>query len=275
MFTLNCKGRLLVIDSPVIMGIINVTPDSFYEASRYQGIDAILNQAEKMLKEGAVILDIGGQSTRPGSKVVVMEEELKRIIPAIESLHFNFPDAFISVDSYHADVALAAVQAGASIINDISGGSFDNQMIKVASGLQVPFVCMHLKGNEESMHKHPTYENVTGEVLDYFIEKTDKLRRAGVVDVILDPGFGFSKNSEHNFRLLKDLNCFTILEKPIMVGLSRKSTVYRTLDVTAGEALNGSTVLHTISLLHGASILRVHDVKEAKEVIKLVEAYKG
>ena len=274
MFTLNCKGKLLVIESPVIMGILNATPDSFYEGSRVLDINGSLRTAEKMLKDGAMILDIGGQSTRPGSKAVGTAEELKRIIPAITALNQHFPEAYISVDSYDAEVAAEAVHAGASIVNDVSGGSFDEHMITTISRLQTPFICMHVKGNHETMHKNPSYQNVTIEVLDYFIEKTNQLKVAGVKDVIIDPGFGFSKNKEHNFQLLRELNSLSILDKPVMIGLSRKSTIYKTLGITAEEALNGSTVLHTMALLNGANILRVHDVKEAKEAVRLVEVYR-
>src|SRR5687768_7881121 len=188
MFTLNCKGRLVVIDKPIVMGIINTTPDSFYEGSRFQGVDGVLKQVEKMYKEGAVIVDIGGQSTRPGSKPVGPDEELQRVIPAIESLHFNFPELIISIDTYHAQVAKEAVAAGAGMVNDISGGSFDGKMIATCGGLQVPFVCMHIKGDANTMHQAPSYERLTEEVMDYFIEKIDDCRAAGITDIIVDPG---------------------------------------------------------------------------------------
>jgi dihydropteroate synthase len=272
MFTLNCKGRLLPIDTPVIMGIINMTPDSFYEGSRFGNIDEILHEADKMLNEGAGILDIGGQSTRPGSKAVGIAEELKRILPAIESIHHRFPEAYLSVDSYQAEVAREAVAAGADLINDISGGSFDPLMYETIAQLKVPYICMHVKGSQQTMHANPYYDDVTTEVLDYFIGRLTEVKNAGINDVIVDPGFGFSKNQEHNFKLLRELNCFSILGKPVMVGLSRKSTIYKTLNITAADALNGSTVLHTIALLRGANILRVHDVKEAMEAVKLVQA---
>jgi dihydropteroate synthase len=264
-----------VIDQPVVMGIINTTPDSFYEGSRFQGVDGVLKQAEKMYKEGAVIVDIGGQSTRPGSIAVSAEEEMQRVIPAVESLHFNFPELIISVDTYHAPVATEAVAAGAGMVNDISGGSFDNTMLETCAALQVPYVCMHIKGDVGTMHKAPSYDRLTEEVIDYFIEKTDACRSAGIIDIILDPGFGFSKNIQHNFELLKNLRLLKILQKPLLVGLSRKSSIYKTLGTSAEEALNGTTVMNTISLLNGADILRVHDVKEAMEAIKLVRGYEG
>lgn len=261
------------MDFPVIMGIINVTPDSFYEGSRFQDTDHMVQQAEEMLKAGAAILDIGAQSTRPGSKQIGVDEELRRLTNVIDSLHRHFPSAIISIDTYHAEVAVEAVAAGATIVNDISGGSMDPAMIETVGRLQVPYICMHIKGTPENMHQHPTYENVTMEVLDYFIQKTAECKNAGIHDVIIDPGFGFGKTIAHNFTLLHNLPVFSVLQKPILVGLSRKSTVYKTLEVTADEALNGTTVINTIALLKGANILRVHDVKEAAEAVKLVTAY--
>lgn len=273
MFTINCRGRLLVLDSPMIMGIINVTPDSFYEGSRFQATDHIVQQAEEMLKAGANILDIGAQSTRPGSKQAGADEELRRLTGTVESLHRHFPSAIISIDTYHAKVAVEAVSAGATIVNDISGGSMDPSMIETVGRLQVPYICMHIKGTPENMHQNPTYENVTLEVLDYFIQKTAECRNAGIHDIIIDPGFGFGKTIAHNFTLLHNLPVLSVLQKPILVGLSRKSTVYKTLGVTAAEALNGTTVMHTIGLLKNANILRVHDVREAVEAVKMVTAY--
>jgi dihydropteroate synthase len=275
MFTLNCNGSLLVVDKPVIMGIINVTPDSFYKESRFRGVDVILDQAEKMLNDGAAFIDIGAQSTRPGNKEAGIEEELSRLISAIDSMHRNFPDAIISVDTYHAKVARIAVGAGAAMVNDISGGNADPAMLTIVGSLHVPYVCMHIRGNPETMHEPADYENITREVMDYFITKIESCRLAGIHDVIIDPGFGFSKRSSQNFELLKNLSLLSVLEKPILAGLSRKSTIYKTLGVTAEDALNGTTVLNTISLLNGANILRVHDVKEAAEAIKLVKAYFG
>jgi len=273
MFTLNCKGRLLVVDKPLLMGIINTTPDSFYSSSRTEGTDASLQQAERMLKEGAIILDIGGQSTRPGSEKIRADEELKRVIAPIEAIHKNFPEAFISIDTYYSCVAAEAVAAGASLVNDISGGNMDTAMINTVAALQVPYVCMHMQGTPQTMQQNPEYENVTKEVLDFFIRKVDALHKAGVADVIIDPGFGFGKSIANNFTLLRNLTVFKMLNCPILLGVSRKSTIYKTLGISAEEALNGSTVLNTIGLINGASILRVHDVKEAAETIKLFEAY--
>lgn len=274
MFTLNCKGRLLVIDKPVVMGIINITPDSFYSGSRRQGTDAVLKQAEKMLNEGATILDIGGQSTRPGSEKLSAEQELERIIEPIAAINSHFPDTFISVDTYYAEVAKEAVAAGASIVNDISAGSIDNKMISTVAALRVPYVLMHMQGTPQTMQQQAVYENVTKEVLDFFIQKKDELQQAGIPDVIIDPGFGFGKTIAHNFELLRNLPVFKMLHAPLLLGISRKSTIYKTLDITAEQALNGTTVLNTIGLMNGAGILRVHDVKEAKEAITLFNNYR-
>ncbi len=273
MFTLNCKGRLLVIDSPIVMGIINTTPDSFYSGSRKSKVDEALQTAAQMLNDGAAILDIGGQSTRPGSEQISAAEELKRVIPIIEAIHKEFPESFISIDTYHATVAEHAVEAGASIVNDISGGMMDENMLATVANLKVPFVCMHIKGTPQNMQLQAVYENVTKEVLDFFIHQTEKCRLAGIHDVIIDPGFGFGKTIAHNFTLLKELNVFKMLQKPLLLGISRKSLIYKILGITAEEALNGTTVLNTIGLLKGANILRAHDVKEAMETIKLVSSY--
>ena len=269
MFTLNCKGRLLSLEKPLVMGIINITPDSFYEGSRYQGIEPVLHKAEMMLDQGAAILDIGGQSSRPGSEVVSMAEELARVVAPIEAIHQRFPDAVISIDTYYATVAAAAVAAGAGIVNDISGGSMDADMVPTVAHLNVPYVLMHMPGTPQTMQEHAKYDNVTTTVLDFMIAKLGVLRSAGIKDIIIDPGFGFGKTIGHNFALLRNLKAFSILECPLLLGISRKSTIYKTLGITADEALNGTTVLNTIGLLNGASILRVHDVKEAKEAIEL------
>lgn len=273
MFSLNCKGRLLVFDRPAVMGILNATPDSFYEGSRVQGGDDLLRTAEKMIKDGAAILDIGGQSTRPNAARVSEEEEMQRVIPAIERVHRHFPDQTISVDSFYASVVKKAVAAGASIVNDVSAGKLDEGLLPTVAGLGVPYVLMHMQGNPRTMQQKPAYKNVTLEVFDALSFKLKTLQQAGINDVIVDPGFGFGKTIAHNFQLLRELHFFQQLNKPIMVGLSRKGTVYKTLGVTAEEALNGTTVLHTIALLSGASILRAHDVKEAAEIVKLCQAY--
>jgi dihydropteroate synthase len=272
MFTLNCNGRLLVADKPLVMGIINATPDSFYAGSRQHTIDGILKQAEIMLQQGADILDIGGQSSRPGSIVVGEEEELKRVIDGIAALHDRFPRAFISVDTYYSKVAREAVAAGAGIINDISAGTIDADMFSMAASLKVPYVLMHMQGTPQTMQQSPQYDNVTREVLDFLIAKTELLKKAGVNDIIIDPGFGFGKTIAHNFELLSNLSVFKIISHPLLLGISRKSTISKTLGITAEEALNGTTVLNTIGLMNGADIIRVHDVKEAKEAIQLVDA---
>jgi len=255
------------------MGVINVTPDSFYSGSRQSTVDVALQKAEQMITEGTTILDLGGQSTRPNSKQISSEEEIERVCPIIEAVHQKFPDAIISVDTYYEFVAEQAVNAGASIVNDISGGTLDDKMLSTVAKLKVPYICMHMKGTPENMQQHAVYENVTKEVLDYFIERIDACKKAGINDVIIDAGFGFAKTIAHNFELLRNLPVFKMLEKPIIAGLSRKSTVYKTLGITAEEALNGTTVMNTLALINGANILRVHDVKEAVEAIKLVEKY--
>lgn len=273
MFTLNCNGKLLVIDKPIVMGIINATPDSFYPGSRIQHTDDILYKAENMLNDGAVILDVGGQSTRPGSEQVGAEEELKRVIPTIEAITKNFPKALISVDTFYASVLKAAVEAGANIANDVSAGSIDDELLPMVASLKVPYVLMHMKGHPQTMQMNPVYDNVVTEVFDALNIKKQELKQSGINDIIIDPGFGFGKTIQHNFQLLKGLSFFKEMEAPLLVGVSRKSTVYKTLQVTPEEALNGTTVLHTIALLNGASILRVHDVKEACEAIRLVNEY--
>jgi dihydropteroate synthase len=269
MFTLNCKGTLLVADQPLVMGIINATPDSFYDESRFSGTDKILSKAEKMIAEGADIIDIGGQSTRPGSEPLSDGEELRRVIEGIEAIHRQFPGVIISIDTYYATVAKETVQAGAAIVNDISAGNLDKQMIATVSELRVPYIAMHMKGVPANMHEKANYDNITREILDFFIQKKEECKSAGIHDIIIDPGFGFSKVADDNFELLRNLSAFKMLGLPILVGISRKSSIYKTLDVTAREALNGTTVLNTIALINQANILRVHDVREAKEAVKL------
>ena len=273
MFTLNCRGRMMVIKEPVVMGIINATPDSFYQGSRTHSTDAVLSRAEAMIMDGAAILDVGGQSTRPGSEQVGAEEEMKRVVPAIEAIARRFPQQVISVDTFYAAVAKAAIGAGASIVNDVSAGCMDEALIPTVAELKVPYVLMHMKGHPQTMQMNPTYEDVTLEVFDALNFKLAELTRAGIHDVIIDPGFGFGKTIRHNFTLLKRLSFFRQLQRPLLVGLSRKATVYKTLQTTAEQALNGTTVMHTIALLNGASLLRVHDVREAMEAIKLVREY--
>ena len=271
MFTLNCKGRLLVVDKPLVMGIINTTPDSFYEGSRTISIEQIIEKASEMVFEGADILDIGGQSTRPNSKKISVDEELKRILPGIEKIHKLFPETIISIDTFYAKVAKEAVQAGASIVNDISAGKMDEAMIETVAALGVPYVLMHMQGTPQAMQQNPVYKDVTKEILDFFIMQTQLLKQAGIKDIILDPGFGFGKTVQHNFELLRHFDLFKMLNYPLLAGLSRKSHIYKTLGIDVSDALNGTTVLNTISLLKGANILRVHDVKEARETITLLQ----
>jgi dihydropteroate synthase len=272
MFTLNCKGRLLEIESPIVMGIINVTPDSFYEGSRNTSVDAALKLAEQMMAEGATILDIGGQSTRPGSRQLSVQQEMDRVLPVIEKLSKQTPHSIISIDTFDSKIAKAAVAAGASIVNDISGGLLDDHMLSTVASLNVPYICMHMKGSPQTMQKLADYKNVVNQVMEYFVERITACKNAGIKDVIIDPGFGFAKMIQHNFQLLRSLEAFSIFNKPVLLGVSRKSTIYKTLNTTADEALNGTTVLHTIGLQKGASILRVHDVKPAMECIRLLNA---
>ncbi len=256
------------------MGIINATPDSFYKSDLHQGIDGILLLAKKMLDDGATILDIGGQSTKPNASKVSIQEEIDRVLPVIEKIKANFPDSILSVDTFESTVALAAINAGASMVNDVSGGQLDETMISTIGQLgNVPYVCMHSRGNAATMPQLTNYNDVTKDVLDYFIQKINECKVAGIKDVIIDVGFGFAKTVEQNFILLKNISLFKMLDKPILIGVSRKSSIYKTLRITADEALNGTTVLNTLALNNGANILRVHDVKEAVEAVKLMRVY--
>jgi dihydropteroate synthase len=273
MYTLNCKGKLLIIEKPLVMGIINITANSFYQGFLLQDTTQIVALASNMLQAGASILDIGGQSTKPGSARLSADEEIKRVVPIIVAIISKHPTAIISIDTYHSQVAIAAVAAGASIVNDVSAGDMDAAMLQTVANLQVPFICMHMQGTPATMQIQPTYNDVTQNILDYFIAKIAACTIAGIHDVVIDPGFGFGKSMDHNFTLLKQLTVLKILQKPILVGISRKSMVYKILGTTAQQALNGTTVLHTIALLQGANIIRVHDVQEAVEVVQLLQAY--
>lgn len=272
MYTLNCNGQLLPIRSALVMGIINATPDSFFAGSRQRSVDAMLKEAERMLSAGASILDVGGQSTRPGSERVDASKELARVIDGIAAIHERFPEAILSVDTFYAAVAEEAVAAGVSLINDISAGAIDPLLVPLVARMKLPYVLMHMQGEPKTMATDPHYDAITTEVLDFFINKIAELRAMGIQDIIVDPGFGFGKTIQHNFRLLRDLSVFRILGCPVMAGLSRKSTIYKTLGISADDALNGTTVMNTMALMNGASILRVHDVKEAMEAVRLVEA---
>jgi dihydropteroate synthase len=271
--TLNCRGELIDLSQPKVMGIINVTPDSFYAGSRQIDLRSILKQVEKMLAEGATFLDVGGYSSRPGAEDISMEEESQRVLPAIQAVIKEFPRAFVSVDTFRSSIAQQAVDVGACMVNDISGGELDNQMFSTIAELQVPYVLMHMRGTPQTMTQHTDYEDLIKDIMDYFHPKVYQLRLMGVKDCMVDVGFGFSKTIEQNFTLLNALDYFKMLEKPLLVGLSRKSMIWRTLKTDAEHALNGTTTLHTIALIKGASILRVHDVKEAVETIELVGKY--
>jgi len=273
-FSINAGGKLLSLHQPLVMGILNLTPDSFYSGSRVADEKSYLSKAEQMLAEGAAILDLGGQSTRPKATALPPSAECERVLPAIDSIMKRFPDAVISVDTYHAEVAKKAVEHGASIVNDISAGNMDKQMIPVVGKLGTPYIAMHMQGTPATMQDHPQYENVVQEVLDFFIRKTAECRQAGIKDIIVDPGFGFGKNSAHNYTLLHHLSVFHLLNIPLMAGLSRKSMIWRLLDITPDEALNGTTALHMLALQQGVHILRVHDVKPARQAIHLWEYYR-
>lgn len=268
--TLNCKGRLLDLSKPVVMGILNITPDSFFDGGQHNSVPAAVSQAERMVNEGATILDIGGYSTRPGATDISEEEELNRVIPAVEAIAQKFPEAFISIDTFRARVAKAAIQKGAHIINDISGGE-DAEMFTAVAQLRVPYILMHKQGSISTMHSSAQYTDVVSDIIDILLPKVKQLQSMGVADVIIDPGFGFSKTIAQNFELLRRLDELAILGLPVLAGLSRKSSIYKTLGTTAAEALNGTTVCHTIALQNGADLLRVHDVKEAVECIQLVQ----
>jgi dihydropteroate synthase len=274
MYSLNCRGRLLSWKSPIVMGILNVTPDSFYTGSRIYSEDMLIHRAEEMLSEGAVILDLGGLSSRPGAEEISIEEEMERVIPAIRVISSHFPTAFISVDSYRYAIAKAALEAGASIINDI-GAAENEGLAKLAAANGAPYICMHMRGTPETMRQMTQYDDLLAEVLDFFIWRKEKFLRLGLKDIIIDPGFGFAKTIEQNFLLLKNMKLLGLLDLPVLVGISRKATVYKTLEITPEASLNGTTVMHTLALEQGAQILRVHDVKEAVEAIRLWSSYAG
>jgi dihydropteroate synthase len=272
--TLNAGGKLIDLSSPKVMGVINLTPDSFYADSRKQGIDNVLALSEKMLAEGATFLDLGAYSSRPGAEDISVQQEMDRLLPAVQAIVAKLPDAILSIDTFRSQVAEAAIKAGAHIINDISGGELDDDMFAAVARLQVPYILMHMKGNPQNMVQQATYENVFDEVFDYFTNKYHQLKQLGVKDVIIDPGFGFAKRSEHSYELMRRLQEFNRLQLPILVGVSRKRMIYNLLGNTADEALNGTTALNAIALTKGANILRVHDVKEAVEAVRIWEMCK-
>ena len=273
---INTGGKLLDLEIPKVMGILNITPDSFYTGSRYIADEEILKAAIEMLGDGADILDIGGYSSRPGAKDISPEEESKRVLKAIKLINRELPQAIISVDTFRADVARqAVVECGASMINDISGGDADNKMFSVLENLNVPYIMMHMKGNPGTMQNNPVYEDVVADILKWFGERIFKLKSAGVKDLIIDPGFGFGKTIDQNFELLKRLGDFSIAGLPVLVGVSRKSMIWKTLNITADVALNGTTALNAVAIFNGADILRVHDVKEAVQTVMLVRKIKN
>jgi dihydropteroate synthase len=269
--TININGSLLNLSTPLVMGILNVTPNSFYSESRKQSDEEIVNRCRVILDEGGTIIDVGAQSTSPTSKFLSAKEEWERLMPALRLIRNEFPDTVISVDTFYADVAKEAVEVyGANIINDISGGEIDKRMFSVVAELNVPYILMHMRGVPQTMQDMTSYDNYIQNILYYFSEKRAKLSLLGVNDVIIDPGFGFSKSVAQNYELMAYLKYFHIFEEPILVGVSRKSMIYKLLDTTPENSLNGTTVLNTVSLLSGANILRVHDVKEAVECVKII-----
>ena len=274
MLTLNCNGRLTNWEQPVVMGIINCTPDSFHINSRVDNMEEALQKASEMLALGASILDIGGQSTRPGSEKIGPELEADRVVPIIQSLTRQFPSVIISIDTYYSDVARIAVESGASIINDVSSGLFDANMLETVALLKSPYICMHHGGDSKNLHAPMDEIQTMSSIIDFFIERIEACKTAGIKDIIIDPGFGFGKTLEANFQIIKEFSSLKILGKPILLGVSRKSSIYKSLGGTSETALNGTTVLNTVGLMYGAAIIRVHDVKEAMEAILLTDLIK-
>lgn len=270
---LQSGGRLLSVENPVVMGILNLTPDSFYKGSRVATEKQILQRAEDMLLAGAAMLDLGGASTRPGAKTPGLITEMRRVIPAIEAISKRFPQSWISIDTFHAEVAAAAVDVGAAMVNDISGGLLDAKMLQTVATLKVPYVAMHMQGTPETMQQNPVYEDVVLDVFEILKGRYLAAREAGIRDVILDVGFGFGKNLQHNYTLLRNMADFRALGCPLLAGISRKGMIWKALNTTADGALNGTTAAHMLALQGGASILRAHDVKEAVEAVRMWELY--
>jgi dihydropteroate synthase len=268
--SLNCNGKLLNLSTPRIMGILNITSDSFYDGGKYTNVDDALNRVRQMIEEGADIIDIGAASSRPGAELSKVDEEIDRLSPVLEQIRNEFPNIIISVDTYHAKVARGLIEKfSVDIINDISAGEIDPDMCNTVTSLGVPYIIMHMQGVPGNMQKNPEYQNITDEIVQYFSEKIHKLRKKGVADVLIDPGFGFGKTHEHNYELLSHTEAFQMFELPIVAGVSRKSMIYKLLDSTSEESLNGTTAVHMLLLQKGVQILRVHDVKEAREVVKI------
>ncbi len=268
--TINCKGKLIDVTTPKVMGILNLTPDSFYDGGKYKNESDILSQVGSMLKYEATFIDIGAYSSRPNATHISEAEELQRLLPIIELLIKEFPEIIISTDTFRSEVAKQAIQAGAALINDISAGKLDENMLQTVANLQVPYIMMHMKGTPQNMKAQANYKDIMKELLFYFSERIEEAKKLGIKDIIVDPGFGFAKNTTQNFEVLKQFELLKLLDFPILAGISRKSMIYKTLNNTAKEALNGTTVLNTVALQKGANILRVHDVKEATETIKLI-----
>jgi len=273
--TINCLGQLIDLKTPKVMGILNVTPDSFYDGGQYATETAILRQSEKMLGEGATFIDIGAYSSKPNVAEISQQEELLRLIPTIQSVLKHFPETLISVDTFRSEVAKIAIDNGAAMINDISAGSLDANMMRTAAECRVPYILMHMKGTPQTMQTLTQYENIVKEMLFYFSEKVAQARSLGIADLIIDPGFGFAKTIAQNYEVLQKLELFELLELPLLVGFSRKSMIYKTLETSASEALNGTTIANTIALTKGAKILRVHDVKAAMEAVILFNKVAG
>lgn len=273
--TINCKGELIDLAIPKIMGILNLTPDSFYDGGKYKDESAILKQVEKMVSDGASFIDMGAYSSRPGAEHVPEDEELKRMLPILELILRNFPQTLISIDTFRSKVASESIHRGAALINDISAGNLDAAMLNVIAMHQVPYIMMHLKGTPQSMQKEAVYDDLLKDLLSYFSKKVSDATSLKINDVIIDPGFGFAKTTAQNYTLLSHLDLFQTFNTPILIGLSRKSMIYKILESSPKEALNGTTALHTVALLKGANLLRVHDVKEAAECVKLVEELKA
>ena len=274
MKTINCKGNLIDLSTPKVMGVINLTPDSFYDGGKLTSEKEILLQANKMLQEGATFLDLGAYSSRPGAQFVSEKEEIHRLLPVIKILLNEFPETLLSIDTFRSNVANESIYAGASLINDISAGTLDDHMFKIIAQHQVPYVMMHMRGTPETMMQNTDYTNLTKEVIYYFSERIAKARSFGINDLIADPGFGFSKTLDQNYELFNDLELFRYLNVPLLIGISRKSMIQKKIKTTAADSLNGTTALHAIAIQKGASILRVHDVKEAFETINLLQNLK-
>ena len=270
--TINCKGKLIDLSSPKVMGILNITPDSFYDGGAHKNEGDILKHVEQMLNEGASFIDVGAYSSRPNADHVSETDELNRILPIVNLILKAFPETLLSIDTFRSEVAKQCIQAGAAMINDISAGKLDDNMLPTIADLHVPYIMMHMRGTPQNMQQHTTYDNLVKDILFYFSERIAAARALGIIDLIVDPGFGFAKTLEQNFELLNKLELFKIIKKPLLIGVSRKSMIYKTLETSAQDALNGTSVLNTIALQKGASILRVHDVKEAVECIKLTAA---